>query len=880
MAKKDKSQPSYVENISVEPMDTIMDSRSAMYAKEVIQDRAIPDLRDGLKPVQRRILYSMYRNGNTFDKQPRKCAGIVGNVMGFYHPHGDTSIYETLVRLSQDWKMRQPLVQFQGNNGSIDDDPPAAYRYTEAKLNEFSVDEMLGDIDKETVDMTLNFDDTLFEPIVLPTRFPNLFVNGASGIAFAIATEVPPHNLVEMCDAAIYRINHPNCSLDEILDIVKGPDFPTGGIIYKSSGLRDIYATGRGKIELTSKVEIDTSDKNVNKLIIRDIPYGVVKINLVYSIDKIRKSREIDGIIDVIDETAGDDIKVVVDLKKEISPEIVLNYLKSKTQLKISYSANIVAIDQKTPKFLPILTYLDDFLEFQNSIIIRRAKFDLQKAKDRLLIVDGLIKAISIVNEVVKVIRTSKDKADSKNNLIKKFGFVEPQAEAIVMMRLYKLSNTDVTTYLNEKKDLEAQINDYNETLSSSSKVKKIIINDLKEISKKYGNPRRTFIEENNESKTVIDKRALIIKEDCYVSITQDGYINRSSVKSHDASNGDLPKMKENDVLVMSALCNTSDFIIAFTNKGNYIFIEVYNIIEGKYKDQGKHINYLTNLPFDEYIIKCIIVKDINVNANICLVSKNGQIKKTELNEFYSSRVSKPITCMRLLAGDEVADVCVSNGNSNLLIITEKGNITYFNENEITNTGLKTSGVKGISTLKSSNVKSILSFDDAEKTKVLLVTNNRMCRIYDNSCAYLTQRLGRTQVAFKSFKSDPHNLIYAQKILNKEQPIILNCLLNDGTVVKYTVDDFHLTPLDKYCKANMDSIDSSKQISKIYINNIDVIDYSFVSKKKENNNKDDKNITKKPIESDEIDKNNEESSNADDKDDNYEQISIFDDMGD
>jgi topoisomerase-4 subunit A len=879
MAKKVKDDPSYVEKISVEPMDSIMDSRSAMYAKEVIQDRAIPDLRDGLKPVQRRILYAMYENGNTFDKQPRKCAGIVGNVMGFYHPHGDSSIYETLVRMSQDWKMRQPLIQFQGNNGSIDDDPPAAYRYTEAKLNEFSVEEMLGDIEKDTVDMTLNFDDTLFEPIVLPTRFPNLFVNGASGIAFAIATEIPPHNLNEMCEAAIYRLNHPKCELNEILNIVKGPDFPTGGVIYNTSGLRDIYSTGRGKIELTSTVDIDTSDKNVNRLIIKDIPYGVVKISLAHAIDKIRKSREIDGVIDVIDETAGDYIKIVVDLKKEISPEIVLNYLKSKTQLKISYSANIVAIDQKTPKFLPIITYLDDFLEFQNSIIIRRAKFDLKKATDRLLIVNGLIKAISVVNEVVAIIKKSKDKEDSKKNLMAKFGFLEVQAEAIVMMRLYKLSNTDVTIYLDEKKQLEDEIKEYNEILGSPSKVKSIIISDLKSICKKYGTPRRTKIEDSvDNNKLVIDRRALIIKEDCYVSLTQDGYINRSSIKSHDASNNELPKMKDNDVLIMSCLCNTMDYIIAFTNKGNYLLIEVCNIIEGKYKDQGKHVNYLTNLPFDEYIIKSIVVKDINVKASICLVSKNGQIKKTQLNEFYTTRVSKPIVCLRLLKDDELADVAVLSGNSDLLIITEKGNITYFNENEISDTGLKTSGVKAISTLKNSIVKSLFAFRKNERSKILMVTNNRMYRIYDNSYAQLTQRLGKTQVAFKSFKSDIHNLIYAQKILNKGEPINLVCLLTDGTISKYQISEFNLTPVDKYCKANMDAIENGKQIAKVYINNIDIIDSNFVIDEKpvvktaELSNSVE-SLNKKVEEIDSNDPNNK-------KEETYEQISIFDDMGD
>src|SRR5574344_398993 len=592
MAKKNKDEPSYVENITIEPMDSVMDTRSALYAKDVIQDRAIPDVRDGLKPVQRRIIYAMYRANNTFDKPTRKCAGIVGDVMGKYHPHGDSSIYDALVRMSQDWKMSMPLIKFQGNNGSIDNDPAAAYRYTEAKLNQFS-SYLVNDIDKDTVDMTLNFDDTLFEPVVLPVRFPNLFVNGGSGIAFAIATEIPPHNLVEMCEATIHRIKHPNCSLDDLLESVKGPEYPTGGIIYNSTGLTDIYNTGRGKIDLAADVDLDTSDKNINRLIIHSVPFGVVKIDLVYSIDKIRKSKEIDGILEVIDETAGDIVKIVVTLKKEIDPEVVLKYLLSRTQLKISYSANIVAISNNSPRILPLLDYLDDFISFQEDVIVRRSKFDLAKAEERVSIVEGLIKAVSIVNEVVDTIKASKDKEDSKKNLISKFGFTEPQAEAIVMMHLYRLSNTDVTTYIEEKKSLDAIILDLKETLASPIKVKHIIIDDLKDITKKFGVARKTKIVDDYDSRIVIDKRALIIKEDCYVTLSVDGYINRASVKSHDASNNQLPTIKEGDCFVMSALCNTMDYILAFTNKVNYIFIPVCDIDEGKYKDQGKHINYI-----------------------------------------------------------------------------------------------------------------------------------------------------------------------------------------------------------------------------------------------------------------------------------------------
>ena len=445
MAKKKKVEetPVVQENIETEYLESVMEDRFADYTKYVIQDRAIPDARDGLKPVQRRIVYSMYQHGNVFDKPTKKCASIVGNVMGKLHPHGDSSIYEALVRMSQPWKSNMPLVKFQGNNGSIDNDPAAAYRYTEAKLNELAM-EMVRDLDKETVDRTWNFDDTEKEPIVLPARFPNLYVNGAEGVAVGVATSIPPHNLTEMIDAVIYRIDHPHCDIDSLLNIVKGPDFPTGGIIYKSEGIKDIYTTGRGTIELASKVDI-VEEKDSNSLIISQIPYQVNKQALVVSIDKIRKNRDIDGIVEVIDESADEDIKIAVVLKKEVDPNIVLTYLYKKTQLKVNINANIVAISNNKPKQLALTDYLDTYIAHQVDVITRRSKHDIDVAKKRLHIVEGLIKAISIIKEVVEAIQKSKNKEDAKINIMQLFGFTEPQAEAIVMMRLYVLSNQDIT---------------------------------------------------------------------------------------------------------------------------------------------------------------------------------------------------------------------------------------------------------------------------------------------------------------------------------------------------------------------------------------------------------------------------------------------------
>ena len=877
MAKKVQEELA-PENISVESLDSIMGDKYAVYAKYVIQDRAIPDVRDGLKPVQRRIIYSMYQNGNTYDKQTKKCAKIVGDVMGRFHPHGDSSIYEALVRMSQPWKMSEPLVIFQGNNGSIDNDPAAAYRYTEAKLNEFS-ENLISDIDKNTVDMTLNFDDTEFEPVVLPCRFPNLYVNGSDGIAVAIATQIPPHNLGEICDAVIYRIQHPNCSLDELLEIVHGPDFPTGGIIYKSQGIRDIYETGRGKIEIASKLKVDTSNKNYNEIVISEIPYGVVKQSLVFSIDKIKKSHEIDGINEVKDLSSGDEIEIVIETKKEVDPQIIIAYLMNKTQLKVSYSSNIVAICDKHPRTLSLISYLDYYIAFQVDVITRRTNFLLKKAKDRLHIVEGLIKAISIINEVVQLIRKSKDKADAKLNLQKTFGFTEPQSEAIVSMRLYRLTNTDVTIYVDEKNNLIKQISDYEETLANPNKLKKIIISDLKAIVKEFGQLRRSIIEEKEEE-VQIDKRDLIAKEDVYVVVTRDGYIKRSSLKSYKSSNGALPGVKVDDSIVMAAIVNTVDYVLCFTNKGNYILLPVHEILEGKWKDEGKHINYICNLPLKESIIKCIAVKDFNIGVSICTVSKLGQIKKTPLIEFYSQRINKPICCMKLTNSDEMSDVCVLKGNTNVLIMTKAGKATYFNENDIADTRLKTSGVKCIATLSDSSIESITPFELGERCKLLFLTNLGMCKILDSNTLNLRHRLEKSDMLLKSFKTEIHDLLTVRKVTNSTQEIVMDCVLDNSSSLRLTFNDFHVTPLEKYCRKNIDELPDGRKISFVYTYDVECVDQNTkVTKKKAR-------PQPKPVEETsevkvvKIDYEGEIEQELNDDEGKVEQISIFDDMGD
>ncbi|MBQ2494299.1 MAG: DNA topoisomerase 4 subunit A, partial [Bacilli bacterium] len=512
MAKKKPEAPTIIEQIVPSTLDDLMGERFDIYAKDVIQDRAIPDARDGMKPVQRRIIYAMYKAGNTIDKPTKKCAHIVGDVMGKYHPHGDSSIYEALVRMSQTWNVRLPLIDFQGNNGSMDGDGPAAYRYTEARLAAVS-QQLIADLDKDTVDMGLTFDDVEYEPTVLPSRFPNLFVNGAQGIAVGMATDIPTHNLREIIQAVIYRIQHPSCPIESLMRFVPGPDFPTGGIIYQSQGLADIYLTGRGRIDIASRTEIGQSEDGTNQIIITEIPYQVRKQGLIFAIDKIRHEKTIAGITEVRDETDKSGLRIVVDIKDGFKPESILAYLMSKTELRSTYNANMVAIVDGRPVTLNLLSYCDTYIAHQRSVITRRSRHDLSRALARLEIVEGLVRAGAIIDEIVRVIKASKDKADSKVNLQKEFGFTETQSEAIVMMPLYKISHFDVAVVLDEKAALDKEIAELRSILANPEKLDGIIVSDLRDIAKKYGDDRRTSIEEEDVSLRTFKKRDLVARE-------------------------------------------------------------------------------------------------------------------------------------------------------------------------------------------------------------------------------------------------------------------------------------------------------------------------------------------------------------------------------
>ena len=863
MAKKEKVVEVIKENIDISPLEEVMGDRYATYAKYVIQDRAIPDVRDGLKPVQRRIIYSMYLNNNVSTKPTRKCAKIVGDVMGNYHPHGDTSIYEALARLSQDWKIREPLIDFQGNNGSIDGDVPAAYRYTEARLSQIA-DELVRDLDKKTVDMNLTFADDGYEPDVLPARFPNLLVNGSEGIAVAMATEIPPHNLREVIDATIYKIEHRDATVEDLRQFILGPDFPTGGVIYKSEGLDQIYRTGRGKIEVASKYEI-VEEGNTKKIVITEIPYKVVKIQLVHEIDVIRHNKTIDGILSVIDESDMNGLRIVVELKKDAKADKILAYLMKATQLKVNYSPNIVAICYGRPKTLPLDEILEAYVTHQIDVNTRKFQFDLEKNKKRLHIVQGIEIAINNYQKVVEIIQRSKDKADAKVNLEKEFNLSEEQSEAIVMLPLYKLSHTDVNILINERISLTNTIAEIEEILADPKKLNRVIINDLKAIAKKYGSDRRTHIIDKDGEEITFNKRDLIAEEDVMVAITRDGYVKRSSVKSYRSSDNSLPGLKDRDVLVYQGLVNTKDYLLAFTNKGNYLFIPVYETLETKWKDEGKHINHLISINSNEdKIIKVIPVKTFRDDLYLVIATRKGQIKRTRVSDFYTLRYARPQVAMKIQKGDEIVSVEISNGNSNVIVFATDGNTSCYNENNITPTSPRASGIKAMS-LKGAEVAAALTFAQDEKSKLILITDAGHIRIYDSSYSPVTNRLNKPFTIFRCFKNEIQRLVFVKKILDKNEVTKLLAYTNTDTLKEIEVNDYHLTPLDKY--ATKSSIGLTKKVKLVEFFNLDnneVIDNSI-----ESDDVYSRNLVEQEV--------SEEVSEEEPIEEHVEQISIFDD---
>ena len=739
-------------------LEDIMGQSFGRYSKYIIQDRAIPDVRDGLKPVQRRILYSMYKEHNTYDKPTKKSANAVGLVMANYHPHGDSSIYEAIVRMSQWWKNEAPLVEMQGNNGSIDGDSAAASRYTEARLSKIA-GELLRDIDKTgIVPMAPNYDDRLLEPTVLPSRFPNLLVNGTTGISAGYATNMPPHNLGEVIDATIFRIDNPNSRLETVMNYIKGPDFPTGGIILGVDGIKKAYETGRGKIFVRANTKIEK-----NKIIITEIPYEVNKQILVRRMDEIRLDKKIDGIVEVRDESDKDGLQITVELKKDADANNILNYLYKNTDLQISYNFNNVVIVNRRPMQLGLLGLLDAYIVHQRDVVYKATEYDLKTAKASYHIMEGLVKAISILDEVIALIRRSKNKADAIANLVSEYEFTNTQAEAIVNLQLYRLTNTDVVLLEEEMKKLEERIRTYEEILANPSKLDGVIKDDLRKIKKEYSIERRTEIKDE-APEIKIDTTRMIPKEEVIVSITNDGYIKRVPLRSYMSSNGEETTLKENDYIIGLYSINTSSIMLLFTNNGNYLYLPVYDIPEGKWKELGKHISNIISLSPEERVIGSIPVYDFDREVYITAFSKNGMIKRTLLKDFRVQRYSKPMKMMNLKDGDELINVTNSSAN-NVFIATYNGYGLWYDVSEVPVVGVKAAGVKAIS-LKDDYVVSGILFDDNEEY-VTIFTDKGTGKRTKLLEFEKTSRAKRGILLMKVIKSNPSKIVNVYIANNK-----------------------------------------------------------------------------------------------------------------
>lgn len=740
-------------------LEQIMGDRFGRYSKSIIQERALPDIRDGLKPVQRRILFAMNKDGNTYDKGFRKSAKSVGNVMGNFHPHGDSSIYEALVRLSQDWKLREPLIEMHGNNGSMDGDPPAAMRYTEARLSKIA-GLMLQDIDKDTVEMALNFDDTEKEPTVLPARIPNLLVNGATGISAGYATEIPTHNLSEVLDALIYLIKHPTASLDKLMEFIPGPDFPTGGIIQGIDGIRKAYQTGRGRVVVRAKTEIETLRGDRQQINVTEIPYEVNKAQLVKRINDLCLAKKVEGIAEARDETDRSGLRIAIELKRGANANGILNYLLKNTDLQINYNFNMVAIDDQRPMRVGLKRILTSYLEFQKEIIRRRTQYNLTKAQQRLHIVEGLIKALSILDKVIKTIRASKNRKDAKENLVKEYNFTPEQAEAIVTLQLYRLTNTDVTELKKEQEQLNSRINEYQLILTNENELAKVLTKEIRAIKKEFGNPRRTKIE-NLVEKLEIDTKVTVANEDVVVLVSHAGYIKRSSIRSFKASEAEENGLREDDYPLLIQQTNTLSHLFMFTNLGHIIYRPIHEIADARWKDTGEHISQTIGLADNEEIIKAMIFDKLDQPGTIIMGTSDGQVKQTAFNDYkpgsrYKSHASVAI---KLRDNAQVVNVDYyepTNENRSLLTISRQGYAVRYDVADVPVTGIRTAGVRAINLKDDDQVADQILVKDGQD--IAVITQRGAFKEMPVDEIEVGARARRGELVLRRLKSHPHEI--------------------------------------------------------------------------------------------------------------------------
>lgn len=738
------------------PLEEVLGDRFGRYSKYIIQDRALPDVRDGLKPVQRRILYAMHEDKNTSDKNFRKAAKTVGTVIGNYHPHGDTSVYEAMVRLSQDWKMRNVLIEMHGNNGSIDGDPPAAMRYTEARLAKLT-SELLKDIDKNTVDYIPNFDDTTTEPVVFPAKFPNLLVNGSTGISAGYATDIPPHNLGEVIDAVIMKIDQPNATVDRLMSVIKGPDFPTGGIIQGVDGIKSAYETGKGKIIVRGKASIQKIRGSREQIVIDEIPYDVNKAAMVRKIDELILDRKVEGIAEVRDETDRTGLRIVIELKKDADSEGILNYLYKNTDLQITYNFNMVAIQNKTPKLLSLPEIIDAYIAHQKNVFTRQTKYDLEKAVERAHIVEGLKKAISILDALIETIRASENKQDAKKNIKDQFGFTEKQAEAIVMLQLYRLSNTDITLLQKEADELNEAISNYEAILSSEKRLFQAIKKNLRQTKKTYADQRKTKIEEKIANVS-FDIEVTIPSEDVLVSITSEGYMKRTSIRSYAASNKNEYAVKDNDYFIKLMEVNTTDKLLIFTNKGRFILFPIHELPDIRWKDMGQHISSMVQLYKDEQVIQAIPIREFSNRDYLVFFTKRGMIKRSKLNAYNAQRTLRPLIAIQLKNDDEVVNVLQTDGNANVFVASNKGYGLWFHESDVTAVGQRAQGVIAIQLKEDEYVVNGHAFHQENASSIVLITQRGACKRMKLSAFDQSTRAKRGISMLRELKTKAHRV--------------------------------------------------------------------------------------------------------------------------
>ncbi|HCY7917309.1 TPA: DNA topoisomerase IV subunit A [Staphylococcus aureus] len=756
-------------------LEDVLGDRFGRYSKYIIQERALPDVRDGLKPVQRRILYAMYSSGNTHDKNFRKSAKTVGDVIGQYHPHGDSSVYEAMVRLSQDWKLRHVLIEMHGNNGSIDNDPPAAMRYTEAKLS-LLAEELLRDINKETVSFIPNYDDTTLEPMVLPSRFPNLLVNGSTGISAGYATDIPPHNLAEVIQATLKYIDNPDITVNQLMKYIKGPDFPTGGIIQGVDGIKKAYESGKGRIIVRSKVEEETLRNGRKQLIITEIPYEVNKSSLVKRIDELRADKKVDGIVEVRDETDRTGLRIAIELKKDVNSESIKNYLYKNSDLQISYNFNMVAISDGRPKLMGIRQIIDSYLNHQIEVVANRTKFELDNAEKRMHIVEGLIKALSILDKVIELIRSSKNKRDAKENLIEVFEFTEEQAEAIVMLQLYRLTNTDIVALEGEHKELEALIKQLRHILDNHDALLNVIKEELNEIKKKFKSERLSLIEAEIEE-IKIDKEVMVPSEEVILSMTRHGYIKRTSIRSFNASGVEDIGLKDGDSLLKHQEVNTQDTVLVFTNKGRYLFIPVHKLADIRWKELGQHVSQIVPIEEDEVVSNVFNEKDFNTDAFYVFATQNGMIKKSTVPLFKTTRFNKPLIATKVKENDDLISVMRFEKDQLITVITNKGMSLTYNTSELSDTGLRAAGVKSIN-LKAEDFV-VMTEGVSENDTILMATQRGSLKRISFKILQVAKRAQRGITLLKELKKNPHRIVAAHVVTGEHSQYTLYSKSNE-----------------------------------------------------------------------------------------------------